>query len=307
MGDQTESSATGSGAGPAMAIVAVAPRPGLAVRGACPPLTDAEAAGLQTAWLKQIAQELPGVAVRLYGRPADALPMLRYFAGPGVDLHEWRPRAGSARDQLAAVAGELHAAGHAPVLVRTADTPDVTTATLFACLDAARQGSCVLGNDQRGEPWLLACADAASLATETPRRGPWARSVQDAHDLQLLWHERLGDDADEPATLPVRDLQAALRFYEVAFAAELHGRDDRSATIATPWWQLRLLARGPQFAANGLLLPCEDTVALAARLEPHGGIRAGCGPAPRIGGGSDLIATDPDGNRLRCVDGGFAR
>jgi glycosyltransferase A (GT-A) superfamily protein (DUF2064 family) len=199
MAHQTESQGRGSagaGRGPALVVLATAPRPGLVLPGTCPPLRAAEAAGLQTAWLKEIAQELPGTAVHLCGRPADALPMLHYFAGPGVELHEWRSdhRGAMVRDVLARAAAEAFAAGHRPVLVRTADTPDVDRATLLACLDAARRGDCVLGRDQRGAPWLLAAADADASANARARPGPWARCVSDAMDLWLLLHERLGAD-----------------------------------------------------------------------------------------------------------------
>jgi len=309
MAHQTETGERGSGRpgrGPAIAVLATAPRPGLVLTGCCPPLRAAEAAGLQTAWLKQIAQELPGVAVHLCGRPADALPMLAYFAGPGVELREWQSehRGSMRREVLVHAAAELCAAGHAPVLVRTADTPDVASATLLACLEAARHGDCVLGRDQRGAPWLLAAADAAALARAASRPGPWARSVHDATDLGLLWHERLGAEA-APPLLPVPDLQAALRFHEVVFGTELVATDGHQATIAGPRFRLRLAAQGPQFVPNGLLLPCDDAAAVAAELADRGAIAAGDELAPRIGGGRAVTATDGCGNRLTFVDGGF--
>lgn len=305
MAHQTESQARGSG-GPAIAILATAPRPGLALVGACPPLEPAEAAGLQTAWLKQTAQEHPGAAVYLCGRPADALPMLHYFAGPGVELRAWRSdhRGPMTRALLAETAAELFAAGHAPVLVRTADVPDVHRAALQACLEAARDGECVLGHDQRGAPWLLAARDAATLHDPAPRRGPWARRVQDATDLRLLWQERADADAEtpEPPTLPVRDLPSALRFYEVVFGTELLGTDGRTATVAGPHFRLRLAAYGHDFVANGLLLPCDDAAALSERLAAQRVLAAGDELAPRIGGGRAVVATDDSGNRLTFVD-----
>lgn len=306
MAHQTESH--GPGSGPALAVLATAPRPGLVLVAACPPLRAAEAAGLQTAWLKQIVQELPGVAVYLCGRPADAAPMLRYFAGPGVELRAWHDthRGPMTRDVLARAAAELFAAGHAPVLVRTADTPDVDPAALSTCLDAARQGACVLGRDQRGAAWLLAAPAAAALATATPQPGPWARSVQHLDDLDLLWQERLGPDRAAPPTLPVHDLQASLRFYEVVFGAALLANDGELATIEGPALRVRLAARGPSPVANGLLLPCTDAAALAAALAPHRVVAAGDELAPRIGGGRAVTATDPDGHRLCFVEAGFA-
>jgi glycosyltransferase A (GT-A) superfamily protein (DUF2064 family)/catechol 2,3-dioxygenase-like lactoylglutathione lyase family enzyme len=306
MAQQTETRGHGSAGGdrgPALAILATAPRPGLVLTGACPPLRPAEAAGLQTAWLKHLVQELPGVAVVLCGRPADALPMLRYFAGPGVELQPW-PEPGHGPvglDALQRAAAALLDGVQAPVLVRTADTPDVAAATVLACLDAARDGHAVLGRDQRGAAWLLAAPDRAALA-RTPRRGPWARSVQHGDDLALLLQERLGPDRAEPLTLPVRDLQAALRFYECVFATELLATDGQTATLAGPAFRLRLAARGTSFHPNGLRLPVRDCRALAAALAPHRVVLAGDEPDAGRGAGNAFTATDACGNRLTFVD-----
>lgn len=309
MADQTESSGGGSAAvrGAAVAIVATAPRPGLALPNACPPLSPAEAAGLQTAWLKAIVGELPGVRVYLCGRPADALPMLRYFAGPGVELREWAwdGRGPVTRAALAECAAARFAEGHAPVLVRTAETPDVPVATVLACVEAARH-SAVLGRDQRGEPWLLGGPDPAALADAAPAQAPWARSVQDHDDLLRLWGERERDDA-APWALPVRDLQAALRWYETVLGAELVARDESTATLRCVGQRLRLEAVGATFAPNGLCLPCRDPAAVAAAAAAHHAVRRGDAPAPRIGGGIAATVTDDSGNRLCFATAGFTR
>lgn len=320
MVDQTESSGGGSATmrGAAVAIVATAPRPGLALPDACPPLSPAEAAGLQTAWLKAIAGELPGVAVHLCGRPADALPMLRYFAGPGVELRPWNwtGRGAVSLAALAECAAARFAEGHAPVLVRTADTPDVPVETLLACVEAARRGA-VLGRDQRGAPWLLGGPDTASLADPAPTEAPWARSVQDHADLLHLWRERSaghehgagsehGADA-VPPTLPVHDLQASLRWYETVLGGELLGRDEGTATLRCRGRRLRLAAVGSTFAPNGLCFSCEDPAAVAAAASAHGAVRRGDGPAPRIGGGIAATVTDDNGHRLCFASRGFTR
>ncbi len=129
MAQPTETAGRGSpptGKGPVLALLATAPRPGLSLRGCCPPLTPAEAGALQTAWLKSAAQELPGATVLLYGQPLDALPMLKYFAGPGVELrpHRFLPGVGG-QEPIQALAAELFAEGFGPVLVRLCDVPDV--------------------------------------------------------------------------------------------------------------------------------------------------------------------------------------
>lgn len=323
MPHQTDSGTPGSGRaakGPALAILATAPRPGLVLLDVCPPLRPAEAGALQTAWLKQIAQELPGVAVFLCGRPADAMPMLRYFAGPGVELREWRLQTDEYGpvEPMAAVARELFAGGFGPVLVRTADAPEPTAAALLACVAAAGRGEFVWAPDQRGAPWLVGLpeprhADALHLAnrrrvdlpaalaavgaTATAiRRGPWARTVQEEHDLRLLLHERAPGGA--PPTLPVVDLQAALQFYDHHFATELLGRDDRSATVRSPAFEVQLRQGGPGARRNGLWLPCSDPAAVADGLAARLPIAAEDAPQELAGGGIDFTATDQDGNRL---------
>lgn len=316
---QTETGPGGSSAttgSPALAVLATAPRPGLVLTGLCPPFSAAEAAALQTAWLKHIVQELPGAVVFLFGRPASALPMLHYFAGPGVTLREWRTEpAGAERHPepatrlervMAATALELFAMGHAPVLVRTSDAPDVPTTNLLACLAAARAGHRVMALDQRGAPWLLgwpshAAAMAATAGQGSPgRRGPWARTVQNADDLTLLLHERAPRPGDA-ASLPVRDLQAALRFYETTTSAQLHSRSDTQATIDVAGTKVRLVQRGRDFTANGLWLSCDDDqelADLAAMLAEHDCIGAGDELATGVGGDTACTATDQDGNRL---------
>lgn len=306
MAHQTESGPTGSGPaakGPALAILAVAPRPGLVLPGLCPPFSPTEAGALQTAWLKGIVQELPGVAVHLFGGPADALPMLRYFAGPGVTLRPWQPAAPDLATLLAAAA-ELLAEGHAPVAVRTTDAPDAPTAAVLACLAAAAVAP-VVARDQRGEPWLLAVPDAMQLAAlrsgaVTGSRGPWARSVRDPDDLALLLSERSEGPADAPV-LPVVDLQSALRFHEVVFGSEVLGRDPESATVRLCDARIRLHQRRSDFAPNGLRLPCADFDTRIVALREHGCIAAGDAPGPGVDGGIDTTATDQDGNRWTFV------
>jgi predicted enzyme related to lactoylglutathione lyase len=286
-------------------VLATAPRPGLVLAGVCPPLRPAEAAALQTAWLKRVCTELPGIAVFLFGRPTDALPMLRYFAGPGVELREWPAEVAGAepREAMAAVARLLFAEGHTPVLVRTPDVPDADEAGVLACAAAAARGDLVLAEDQRGEPWLYAVPDPglAGAAVAARRagaaRGPWARSVQDPDDLALLLHERHPRRGPAPA-LPVRDVQAALRFYETVFATELLARDEESATVMAHGITLQFARRGPDHRPNGLRIRTGDLEAAAARPIAHGCVGAGDGIAPRVGGGIDFTVTDPDGNRL---------
>lgn len=302
----TESGAAGSlgrAKGPALGILAVAPRPGAVLQGCCPPLTAAEAGALQTAWLKLVAQELPGAAVILFGTPPDAMPMLKYFAGPGVELRPWPAVAGG--EPMLAAAAALFADGYGPVLVRTADAPDVTEQDLKNCLGAVRDDGLLLAPDQRGHVWLLGAHDAAALAAlqngdpaVAKRRGPWRRTVRHADDLTALLHERLRDGG--PPTLGVRDLQSALQFYEVVLAAELISRREPGATVRFWGHDVRLVARPDDFVPNGLRLSVDDVVACRDGLGAHQVVAPGDDLATDIDGSAGFAVTDPFGNRLVC-------
>jgi catechol 2,3-dioxygenase-like lactoylglutathione lyase family enzyme len=325
MARPTETSSAGSRArGAALGVLATEPRPGLVLAELCPPLDPGEAAALQTAWLKRIVQALPGAAVYLCGGPDDAAPMLRYFAGPGVELRA--RRGGDPAAQFAAAGRELLAAGHDPIALCTADTPNAHDRDRLACLDAARSGAVVAAPDQRGRTWLLAMpAAAAALLDALPaglahddvraaalrlgcptERGQWARSVREPLDLELLWRERKAADAAafdgciEPPALFVRDLQAALQYYETRLGCELAAREERCATVVLEGLAVRLRGAGPAFAANGLRLPCRDVEALARTFAARG-VRpaaAADAPADTVGGGRDATFADQDGNRL---------
>ncbi|MBL8751488.1 MAG: VOC family protein [Planctomycetes bacterium] len=284
-----------------MGILATAPRPGLVLQGLCPPLTEAEAAALGTAWMKALVTELPGVAVHLLGRPADAMPMLRYFAGPGVSPSDWN-EPGTARPNRSTMVRALHTLldrGHAPVAVRTVDAPDTTEAGVLGCLDAARLGS-VEALDQRGEPWLLAAPDREAVqdlaAGRAARRGPWARTVQVVDDLVLLAHER--DPAHGTPMLPVRDLQAALRFYESLFASELLARTDNFAFLGIGGARLALHERRLDFVKNGVRLPCSDLSTRIVCAREAGALDETACETAGTGVGKEATATDQDGNRI---------
>jgi len=301
--------------GAVLAILATAPRPGLVLQAACPPLLPAEAGALQTAWLKHIAQELPGVKVLLCGRPDDALAMLRYFAGPGVDLRGW-PAGGG--DPIVALARELFAAGHLPVLIRTADSPEPTPEQLLPCVEAARRGAFVWAPDQRGGAWLCGFADPAQVealaqggppAPQPRHQGPWARRVQDGLDWELLLAERGRGHGMvvPPPRLPVQNLQASLQFYEALFGARLVARQDAWARIAIAGQLLDLQASAVPFLANGLRLELPGATAQVAAWTSSFGMHA---VQTDCGGGdvaTDTTFVDPDGNRLTFCEPATAR
>jgi len=256
--------------------------------------------------LKHIAQELPGVAVFLCGRPLDAMPMLRYFAGPGVELRDWPAATPEPKDAMIAVASELFEKGFGPVLVRTADAPEPAQEALLACAEAARH-HVVLAKDQRGAAWLMGWPTAAHLGAPSPvKRGPWARTVQNDLDLRCLLHERSPRAGDLPS-LPVRNLQAALHYYETVFGAELLFRSPDSASVRSAAFAVRLCQRGADFTPNGLWLPCDDPTALLVTFGDLVRLDPGDEPAEQIGGGIGLTLTDQDGNRITLGTAAIAR
>lgn len=301
--------------GPVLAILATAPRPGLALPAACPPLLPSEAGALQTAWLKHIAQELPGVAVLLCGRPADALPMLRYFAGPGVDLRGWPEAAG---EPTVALARELFAAGFGPVLVRTADAPEPQQGELLACVAAARRGDFVWAPDQRGGAWLCgfaslvqveALAEGGPSAPHPRHQGPWARRMVDGLDWELLLAERmrrLGLPTAAPR-LPVQNLQASLQFYETLCSARLLERQADRARIEIAGSELWLQASAVPFLANGLRLELPGARAQVANWTSSIGMGAGVAEATGSDDATGVTVRDPDGNRLTFCEPAAAR
>lgn len=334
--ETTPGGSTGSGRGPALAWIATAPRPGLVLERLCPPLDPAEAAALQTAWLKRLVQPVPGVATLLYGTPTDALGMLRYFAGPGIEL---RPQpAGDRREVLALCFAELFAAGFAPVAVRNCVTPEAGPGAVAAALQEAARGSVVLAPDQHGDCWLIALphpvpelfrdgpdqasagtwsALLAQRATQLGLRaatGATAIAVRDAEDLWQLWRDR-GAGASRPRlrravpVLPVHNLQAALQFYEVQFGCELLARDEVSATIARDGFVGRLRAgRDDTDCAAGrreggaptVDIEVADITAFAAELRAR---QVDATPLAADSGGhaAGFEVQDPDGNTLRFL------
>jgi hypothetical protein len=201
------------GAGPAVAYFAKAPRPGLVKTRLCPPLTPAEAAGLYRGFLEDLLRPVPGARTLVYGWPPDGLGELRALAAAGIEV---RPQRGEDLWQrLLSCFRELGDEGHAPVVVRNTDSPDLPAGIVAEAIARCGRSRVVLGPDLGGGYYLIGLAapcpglfagfDAPPRrvldATVSRARGlglavdllPPHRDVDRFDDLLELWRGRSTD------------------------------------------------------------------------------------------------------------------
>ena len=149
---------------PAVVYFAKSPRPGLVKTRLCPPLTPGEAAGLYRAFVTACAVPVPGTRTLVYGWPADDLGALSGLLPGGVEL---RPQRGADLwERLWSCVEELLSEGHAPVLVRNTDSPDLPVERVLEALERSRRGRVVLGPDLRGGFYLIAVAEPCRALLE---------------------------------------------------------------------------------------------------------------------------------------------
>jgi len=142
---------------------AKAPVPGQVKTRLCPPLTTDEAAALYGAFLRRIVRPVSGARTLVYGWPGEQLSVLAAAlpaatAGdPGTP--ELRPQQGADLwERMQRCFAELFAAGHAPVLIRNTDSPDLEIDLLHEALRRCTPGTVVLGPDFGGGYYLVALA-----------------------------------------------------------------------------------------------------------------------------------------------------
>ncbi len=155
MAPQTDSAGGGSRRrGPAVVYFAKAPVPGRVKTRLTPPLTPAEAAGLYRAFLIDAVVPISGARTLVYGWPAAELAVLRGCVPASIEV---RPQRGD--DLFARVEAcfdELFAEGHAPVVVRNTDSPDLPVERVEEAIVRCAPASVVLGPDQGGGYYLVA-------------------------------------------------------------------------------------------------------------------------------------------------------
>lgn len=210
MNEQTSPPVRGSIGRPAVVFFAKAPRPGLVKTRLCPPLTHGEAAGLYAAFLRQLLVPHPGAATYLYGTPVDGLDELRALAAADLLV---RPQVGDDLfARLGACVDELAADGHARIVIRNTDSPDLPRARLDEAVSTCAPGRVVLGPDVGGGYYLIGLAEpvpelfqlgtvapgevfartaarAVALGLEVVRL-PVERDVDTYDDLLALWAAR---------------------------------------------------------------------------------------------------------------------
>ncbi len=146
-----------------VAVMAKASQPGLTKTRLCPPLTFEEAASFNTAFLKDIAENLLAAAAEtsLSGAFAYAPPkseaFFRAHLPAGLALHEvWRPNFG---DCLSEAMARLFAAGHEAACVLNSDSPTLPASVLVEMTEYLSQPGdrAALGPSSDGGYYLLAC------------------------------------------------------------------------------------------------------------------------------------------------------
>ena len=203
----------------AVAIMAKASEPGRTKTRLTPPLTSAEAAALNTAFLQDMAAKLEcaGEEVAIapcvaYG-PLGSEPFFRSFFPTGFEMMEvWRPNFGEC---LWLATNSMVEAGHASACVLNSDSPTLPAAYLIEAAQwLARPGDrAVLGPSMDGGYYLLGLKQAhrrmfADIAwsTELVAEQTRARAGEiglEVHELPT-WYDV--DDADALRTL-IADLQ----------------------------------------------------------------------------------------------------
>ncbi|TGD95111.1 TIGR04282 family arsenosugar biosynthesis glycosyltransferase [Methylobacterium nonmethylotrophicum] len=195
-----------------VAVMAKASAPGRTKTRLVPPLTYEEAAGLNTAFLRDVAANLdaaraagaPLASHMAYGPPGsesffrDALP-------PGIGLIEsWLPSFGAC---LFHAVTALFARGHEAACVLNADSPTLPTGLLVELADRlARPGDrAVLGPAEDGGYWVLGLKaphrrlfEAIDWSTERVAAQTLARAAEIGLPVEILptWY-----DVDDRASL----------------------------------------------------------------------------------------------------------
>ena len=201
---------TGPTSSSAVVYFAKAPRPGQVKTRLCPPLTPAEAAGIYAGFLRDLLVPVAGVRTLVYGWPADGLEELRPLVPSGLELRSQHGDDLFAR--MAACFDELFQEGHAPVLIRNTDSPDLPMERITVALERCQKGKVVLGPDLGGGYYLIALpeptpqlfhgvqggdyGDFQSLRQRAEQLGlevielPAERDVDTFQDLLQMWRDR---------------------------------------------------------------------------------------------------------------------
>lgn len=143
----------------ALVMMVKTPAAGTCKTRLCPPLTADEAAGLYTAFLEDLARELPSWANDCdlwLAWTGDDATWLRELFAPAFRL--LRQRGDTLTDRMEDVFDRLFAAGYHAVVMRNSDSPHLPGSLLdeaFAALHGRPRGTLVLGPDLDGGYCLI--------------------------------------------------------------------------------------------------------------------------------------------------------
>jgi hypothetical protein len=255
--------------------MAKASAPGRAKTRLVPPLSFAEAADLNTAFLQDVAENLvladeqvrAGAAAAIvgyaaYGPPGSTDFFRRILPGSIGLIEAWLPNFG---DCLFHTIGEILARGHQSAVVLNSDSPTLPTALLVETAEVlARPGDrAVLGPSTDGGYYLLGLKYAHARLFEDIT---W--STERVAEQTLARAREIGLEVHRlPAWYDVDDLDALKRL-----DAELRGTDLQPPQRAS---------QRPRFAAHTAKL-MRAAIGVGARFRPRQGARFGQRPHPRL-------------------------
>ena len=143
----------------ALAIMAKASVPGVAKTRLSPPLSPAEAAACNTAFLRDVIDNVAAAAGQapLQGYLAYGPPGSRdFFDGLGPTLRRFEAWGGGLSETLTATLERMFALGHPAAMVMNADSPTLPTAVLVEAAQALRdRDQLVIGPSEDGGYYLL--------------------------------------------------------------------------------------------------------------------------------------------------------
>lgn len=140
-----------------MVYFAKVPRPGQVKTRLCPPLTEAEAAGLYRGFLTDILRPVRGARSLVYGWPEAQLDEIVALLPEAMEVRAQRGT--DLWERMLSCQEELLAEGHDRVLIRNTDSPDLPRVRIDEALAACAAGKVVLGPDAGGGYYLIAVCE----------------------------------------------------------------------------------------------------------------------------------------------------
>jgi rSAM/selenodomain-associated transferase 1 len=253
-----------------VAVMAKASQPGLTKTRLCPPLTFEEAANFNTAFLKDIAENLVAASARTslagtmaFGPPRSEAFFRQHLPGD-IALHEvWRADFG---DCLREAMRRQFAAGHRAACVLNSDSPTLPIALLAEMVDVlSRPGDrAVLGPSTDGGYYLLASKTLhphlfTGVAWST--EAVFAQTLERASEMGLPVHI-LPEwyDIDDAAALRLlaEELLAGKRF---STSLQSSPAPHSTALLKTMFQAANLGGRLDRFLADGVPKPLREAAA----------------------------------------------